>query len=108
MSVDARAYIGFGWIIDQNQKNQMEEAAGDLWDEFESCFSYINSYDGNSKIFLGDYLDGTETYMPILESLNGFDIEKFVEKYEKLFAVCGADVELLAAEPKLYLIHEWS
>ena len=44
MSVDTRAYIGFGWIIDQNQKNQMEEAAGDLWDEFESCFSYITIY----------------------------------------------------------------
>ena len=23
MSVDACAYIGFGWIIDQNQKNQI-------------------------------------------------------------------------------------
>ena len=108
MSVDACAYIGFGWIIDRNQKDQMEEAAGDSWDDFESCFSWINSYDEDSEIFLGECLGGTETYMPILDSLNGFDLEKFVEKYEELFAVCGADVELLAVEPKLYLIHEWS
>ena len=108
MSVDACAYIGFGWIIDRYQKDQMEETAGDSWEDFEECFSWINSYDENSKIFLGESVGGTETYMPILESLNGFNLEEFVEKYEELFAVCGADASLLTQEPKLYLIHEWS
>ncbi len=107
MSVDAYAYIGFGWIIDQHQKDQMEEAAGDLWGDFEDCFSWINSYDKNSKIFLGETLGETETYMPILESLNGFNLEEFVEKYEDLFAACGVDTSLLTQEPKLYLIQEW-
>ena len=108
MSVDAYAYVGFGWIIDRKQMRQMEEAAGDLWGDFEDCFSWINSYDENSKIFLGESISGTKTYIPILESLNGFNLEKFVEKYEELFATCGADTSLLAQEPKLYLIQEWS
>lgn len=108
MSVDVCAYIGFGWIIDQNQKNQMEEAAGDLWGDFEDYFSWINSYDGDSEIFLGETLGGTETYMPILDSLNDFNLEEFIEKYEDLFAACGVDTSLLVQEPKLYLIQEWS
>lgn len=108
MSVDACAYVGFGWIIDRKQMRQMEEVAEDQWGDFEECFHWINSYDENSKIFLGEVIGGTETYIPILESLNGFDLEKFVEKYEELFAVCGADVELLAVEPRLYLIQDWS
>lgn len=108
MSVDVCAYMGFGWIIDRNQMYQMEEIAGDQWDDFEDCFRWINSYDEHSKIFLGECLGGTDTYIPILESLNNFNLEEFVEKYEKLFEVCGADVELLAVEPKLYLIQNWS
>lgn len=112
MSVDITAYIGIGWIISQEQKEDMMEVAeeSDILGEVEDCFHYINSYSGSSDVFFGDFITAVDAgdYIDLQGFADNFDYEKFLRSMKEVLIACGQELLLEDewSDPKLYLINQ--
>ena len=121
MSVDYEAFIGIGWVMSQEERNRLVNANRKLIDEHpndmiiqcvEDEFSYINGYSDDSEVFLGESLVSIDCgeYINLLtigSSLTAEELEKFVEKYEKILEACGEELGITSKwyNPQVYLIH---
>ena len=119
MSVDYEAFIGIGWVISDQEREDMIEANYVLYKEgkapcVEDEFYHINAYTGGD-VFLGDRIacvdEGEYTCISDLSSLvqpDQWDI--FAEKYATIIEACGITItpDSKWANPQLYLInHVW-
>ena len=119
MSVDYEAFIGIGWVISDEQREQMIEANYALYQEgkapcVEDEFYYINAYTGGDT-FLGDRIatvdEGEYTCISDLSAvISPEQWERFAEKYATILEACGIEITIDSkwASPQLYLInHVW-
>ena len=104
MSVNFCAILGFGYIIPMEQKLQMEENAGENWEDIREHFYYINSCDENTDVLLGKYIVKTDYHTPVLENLDKFDSAEFSDIMTEIFEICDTSPEIMCQEPKLHLI----
>lgn len=120
MSVDYEAFIGIGWVIGAEERERLIDANLKMIEEhpdedimcIEDEFSYINSYYGDGEVFLGKSLVsidcGEYINLPAIGSLlTAEELEKFVEKYEKILEACGEELGITSKwyNPQVYLIH---
>lgn len=109
MSVDITAKIGIGWIISQEKRNEMEENAGDQWDDFGNHFRYINNY-GDSDTFFGKVLKcvdcGDWEYIGDLGQ--NIDFNRFSDTMTEILHICGQDIcpDGEWANPQLILFNQ--
>ena len=93
MSVNITAYIGIGWVISQEQKEEMLKAAekSDLYGEVEDSFHYINSYSGTSDVFFGDFIIAVDAgdYVDLQGFADDFDYEGFLRSFREVLIACG-------------------
>lgn len=62
MSVDYRAEIGYGWIVDAETANEYIDNGIEDKYSYKINITSINSYDEDSEYFVGIFVDGTEDY----------------------------------------------
>lgn len=70
MSVDYKAKVGYGWIIDAETANEyMDNGIEDKY-SYKINITPIDSYYEDSKYFIGISVDGTEDYTTLSLSLD--------------------------------------
>ena len=119
MSVDYEAFIGIGWVISDEQRDQMIEANYALYKEgkapcVEDEFYYINAYTGGD-VFLGERVVAVDEgeYICVSDLSAAMDPAKweaFAEKFATIIEACGIEItpDSKWANPQLYLInHVW-
>lgn len=112
MSIDITAYIGIGWVVSQEQKEKMLEAAkeSDIYDEVEDSFRYINSYIGNSDVFFGDFIVDVDAgdYIDLQSFTKDISYKAFLHSFRKILIACGQELKLEEewSNPRLYLINQ--
>ena len=120
MSVDYEAFIGIGWVISQEEREQLIDAnlkiieanPDDAIPCVEDEFYDINCYWDSSEVFLGESLVSIACgeYMNLTaigSLLTAETLEKFIEKYERIFKACGESLGITSKwyNPQIYLIH---
>ena len=120
MSVDYEAFIGIGWVISQEEREQLIDAnlkiieanPDDAIPYVEDEFYDINCYWDSSEVFLGESLVSIACgeYMNLTaigSLLTAETLEKFIEKYERIFKACGEPLGITSKwyNPQIYLIH---
>ena len=112
MSINITAYIGIGWVISQEQKEEMLEVAekSDLCGDVEDSFHYINSYSDTSDIFFGDFLVAVDAgdYVDLQGFADKVNYEGFLRSFREVLIACGQELQLEEewSNPRLYLINQ--
>lgn len=112
MSVDITTHIGIGWVISQEQKEEMIETAekSNLYDEIGDSFHYINSYSDTSDVFFGEFIISVDAgdYVDLRGFADNFDYEGFLRSFKEVLVACGQESKLEEewSNPKLYLINQ--
>ncbi len=115
MSVDRAAYIGLGWIIDIEEREQMldycaQHYPSEVGAVEDILCNYVDAYSGDGPVFVGDIFGfvGEGWYKAIEDFIPAdFDSEVFAEKYMEIFELCGIDVAPGSKweEAKLYVVN---
>lgn len=113
MSVDYTTCVGFGYMIQPEEYEQMREFAEDHgnWDEIVDEFCYVNAYTNDSPRFLGEIFTDVEPgeyiAMDMVLYPSTFNPELFSRRYAEILTLCGIDIapESKWETPKLYMMH---
>ena len=70
MSVDYKAKVGYGWIVDAETANEyMDNGIEDKY-SYKINITCIDGYDEDAEYFIGIPIDGTENYTTLSLELN--------------------------------------
>ena len=118
MSVDFEAFLGIGWMLTREQRDQMIDANLALYEKGEvECvedeFSWIDGYHEDSPVFLGERITTVTPgeFMCVSDLNSIIDAEKweaFAEKFATIIESCGINItpDSKWANPQLYIVHQ--